>query len=106
MATGVYNRVNLSAANDTVIVSNTAVDVGKTAVITVSIVNRNTSNITIRLGISANTTLSESDFLEFNTPLNQSGVLERTGIILTRGLNLIANSSVGNTSVIAYGIEG
>ena len=106
MATGVYNRINLTGTNNQIIVSNTSVDVGKTAVITVSMVNRNSTNVTIQLGISANTTLGDHEYLEFNSPLNQSGVLERTGIILTRGLYLLANSSAANTTVIAYGIEG
>lgn len=109
MASGVYNRLNLAAATETVVVSNTAIAAGKTAVVTVNVVNRNAvggSQAAIRLGISANTTLGTHEFIEYDTLLNPSGVIERTGIVLSPGLYLIARSSVANTSVVAYGIEG
>lgn len=109
MASGVYNRLNLTATTDTVVVSNTAIATGKTGVITVNVVNRNAvggAQAAVRLGISANTTLAAHEYIEYDTLLNPSGVLERTGIVLSPGLYLIARSSVANTSVVAYGIEG
>jgi hypothetical protein len=106
MATGVYNRLNLAASTDTVVIANTAVASGKTSVVTVSICNRNASTVNIRLGISANTTLGVHEYLEYDTQLNSNGVLERTGIVIPNGLYLIARSSLANTSVLAYGIEG
>ena len=106
MATGVYNRINLAASTDTVVVSNTAIAAGKSAVITISMCNQNETNVTVRLAISANATPGLHEYLEFNVPLNNYGVLERTGIVMTAGLNLIARSSAANVSVLAYGIEG
>jgi hypothetical protein len=106
MATGVYNRINLAAATDTVVVSNTAIATGKSAVITISMCNQNATNVTVRLAITANTAPGQHEFLEYEVPLNNYGVLERTGIVMTTGLNLVARSSSANVSVLAYGIEG
>jgi alpha-L-arabinofuranosidase len=106
MASGVYNRLNLAATTDTVVVSSSAVASGKTAVITVSMCNQNATNVTVRLAISANSTPGQHEYLEYETNLNNTGVLERTGIVLPNGLNLIARSSAANVSVLAYGIEG
>jgi hypothetical protein len=106
MATGVYNRINLAAGIDTIIVSNTAVGAGKSAVITISMCNQNTTNTSVRLAISANSTPGQHEYLEYDTPLLISGVLERTGIVLTPGLNILARAGIANVSVLAYGIEG
>jgi len=105
MATGVYNRVNLAAGTDTIIVSNTAVASGKTGVITINMCNLNSTNVVVRLSISANTSPGQHEYLEYDTPLLIAGVLERTGIVLPTGLNIIARSSTANVSVLAYGIE-
>ena len=108
MTTGIYGKVNLAAATDTVLVSNTAVDVSKTAVITVNMVNTNTSqivNIRVALTSGGNASISNGDYIEYETPLEARGVLERTGIIVPAGTAIVVRSSGANVNAIAYGIE-
>lgn len=109
MTTGIYGKVNLAAATDTVLVGNTSVDAGKTAVITVNMVNTNaSSNVNIRLAINqanAAPNVIAGDYLEFDTPLEARGVLERTGIVLPAGWGILVRSSAANVNAIAYGIE-
>lgn len=105
MASGVYNRLSLSAATWTTLVATSAVASGKTGVITVNVANTNASNITIRIAISANTTPSAGEYLEFNTTLGAYGVLEKTGIVLTNGLQITCYCDTANVSFVAYGLE-
>ena len=109
MTTGIYGKVNLAAATDTVLVGNTTVDAGKTAVITVNMVNTNsTTNASIRVALSQSNAagnLQAGDFIEYDTPLGGTGVLERTGIVLPAGWGITVRSTVANVNAIAYGIE-
>ncbi len=108
MASGIYNRTALTAATYATMVSTTQVDTGKIAVVTVNIVNRSsTASVSIRLALTTTPTAPvNGEFLEFDTLLNPSGVLERTGIVVPRGMALVAYSSAATVDVIAYGFEG
>lgn len=105
MASGVYNRLSLAANTWTTLVSTTGVTSGKTGIITVNIANTNVTAVSIRLAISANTTPSAGEFLEYNTVLGGNGVLEKTGIVLTPGLQITCYCDTANVSFIAYGLE-
>lgn len=109
MTTGIYGKLNLAAATDTVLVGNTSVDAGKTAVITVNMVNTNPStNLNLRIAITqanAAPNVTTGDYLEYDTPLEARGVLERTGIVLPAGYGIMVRSSAANVNAIAYGIE-
>lgn len=108
MASGIYNKLNITSANtDTVLVASNAVASGKVAVITLNIVNTNeitTANIYV--AISSTTTPALGDYLEYSTALGGYGTLERTGIVLPSGYNLIVKSSATGVGAIAYGFEG
>lgn len=106
MASGIYNRLALTAATYAAVVTTTQVDTGKIAVVTLNIVNTGTTSVNIRVALSASATPSAGEFLEFDTPLNASGVLERTGIVVPRGMALLVYASTANVNAIAYGFEG
>jgi hypothetical protein len=74
-------------------------------VATVSICNRSNSAITVRLAISATTTPTAGEYIEYETEILPKGVLERTGLVLNAGLYLMVYSSTANVSAVAYGIE-
>lgn len=105
MASGVYNRLSLTAATWTTVVPTTGVTAGKTGIITLNISNTNAANVTIRVAISANTTPSAGEYLEYNTVLGAYGVLEKTGIVLTNGLQITCYCDTANVSFVAYGLE-
>jgi hypothetical protein len=74
-------------------------------VATVSICNRSNAAITVRLAISALTTPTNGEYIEYDTEILPKGVLERTGLVLNAGLYLMVYSSTANVSAVAYGIE-
>ena len=85
------------------------------AVVTVSICNKNTNPIRIRLAAAIDPNIPDvGQYLEYETEILPNGVLERTGVILEAGRTLWAystgptgstNSDASNTDVVIYGIE-
>lgn len=105
MASGVYNRLSLSAATWTTLVPTTGVTAGKTGIITVNVSNTNGTSVSIRMAISANQSPSAGEYIEYNTVLGGYGVLEKTGIVLTNGLQITCYCDTANVSFVAYGLE-
>lgn len=102
MATG---RLGVSAIPAT---SNTTVYTVPTAYYTVcnvSITNRNTSTVTIRLAMASTTSPSLQEWIEFDTTIVGKGVFERTGLVLDAGLNIVVYSDTANVGCTVYGIE-
>ena len=102
MATGRLGASNLSAATDTVLYSCPA---STFAVASVSLCNRNATSITVRVAITATASPATSEYIEYDTTLLASGVLERTGLVLAAGQNIVVYSSSANVSAVAMGIE-
>ena len=104
MATGKLGGVDLtSAATDTLLYTTPT---GYFTVATVSIVNRTNSAMTIRMGVSTSTsTMSNTDYLEYETEILPKGVLERTGLVLDAGKSILVRSSAVGATAIAFGIE-
>jgi len=103
MATGRLGAADLAAGGN-----GTAVYVcpaNTFSVVTVSVCNRGTSAANIRIAISATSTPADSEYLEFDTSLSAKGVLERTGIVLDDGKNLVVRSSATGVNAVVYGIE-
>jgi hypothetical protein len=103
MATGRLGVADLAAGG-----SGTAVYVCPSntfSVVTVSVCNRGTSAANIRIAVSATSTPLDSEYLEFDTSLSAKGVLERTGIVLDDGKNLVVRSSATGVNAVVYGIE-
>lgn len=102
MATGTLGQSAPSASTNTTVYT---VPAALTATVNVNIVNRGTSAASVRLAISATGTPANSEFLEFNTNIPASGVLERTGLVISTGKNLVVFSTTADTSVNVYGFE-
>jgi hypothetical protein len=76
------------------------------AVASVSICNRNPSSaVDIRLALASGSTPTDAEYLEYDAQLIAKGVLERTGIVIDAGKNLIVRASGTGVSVVVYGIE-
>ena len=107
MANGILGSADLSATTYTGIY---LVPVDTFSVVTVNIVNKNSSSITVRLAVAktdpTGTTLpAADDYLEYDTEILPNGVLERTGIVIDASRQVYAYSSSANTAVMVYGIE-
>jgi hypothetical protein len=107
MASGIYNRLSLTAATYTNVVTTSQVAAGKVSVVTVNIANTDTVNsINIRIALSTSATPAAGEFLEYDTKLNPTGVLERTGIVVPAGMGVVVYASGAGANAIAYGFEG
>ena len=107
MANGILGSADLSAATYTAIY---LVPANTFSVATVSICNKNSSSITIRLAVAKTDPLGATlpaadDYLEYETEILPNGVLERTGIVIDASRQIYAYSSSTNTVVMVYGIE-
>ena len=78
------------------------------AVASVSIVNRTTGNISIRLAVTTVAspgTPGNDEFLEYDVVLAPKGVLERTGLVLDAAKIIKVYASGVGVNAIAMGIE-
>jgi len=92
---------NLTATTNTTLYTNATTY----AVCTVNILNRNTTAVTIRLGLSSSATPGLAEWLEFDTVVPAAGVLERTGLVVGATQNLVAYASATGVTAMVYGIE-
>jgi hypothetical protein len=81
------------------------VPVGYYAVCNVSITNRNTSAVTIRLALSTSGSPGAEEFIEYDTVVIPNGTYERTGLVAQAGLNIVVYSSAATVGCTVYGIE-
>lgn len=105
MATGRLGTANITTTADTTIYT---VPASTFSVVSVSICNRNsTTAATIRLAIASSATPTVAEYIEYDTSLVASGVVERTGLVMDAGKILVVqiSSASPTISVVAMGIE-
>jgi hypothetical protein len=105
MATGRLGIANITSTADTTIYT---VPSGTFSVVSVSICNRNTTTAaTIRVAICSSATPAPGEYIEYDTSLVASGVVERTGLVMDAGKILVVqvSSASPTISVVAMGIE-
>jgi hypothetical protein len=102
MATGRLGVADLSAATNTTLYT---VPANTFSVVTVSVVNRSASAVTVRIAMSSSATPADSEYLEYDTSLSDKGVLERTGVVIDAGKLLVVRSSAASVNAVVYGIE-
>jgi hypothetical protein len=102
MSTG---RLAVSAIPATTNTTVYTVPTGYYTVCNVSITNRNTSAISIRLAMASTASPSVQEWIEFDTVIVGKGVFERTGLVLDAGLNIVVYSDTASVGCTVYGIE-
>lgn len=102
MASGILGQSAPSATTDTTVYT---VPASTLAVLSVSVTNRGASAATVRIALSASGTPTTAEFIEFNASVPPAGVIERTGIALQAGKNVVVHCSTADTAVSVYGLE-
>jgi hypothetical protein len=88
--------------------ANTTVYTTPTGIYTVcniSLTNRNTTAVRVRVAMAASGTPTVSEWIEWETIIIPNGVFERTGLVLQAGLNIVVFSDTANVGCTVYGIE-
>ncbi len=102
MPTGILGTSDLAATTNTTVYT---VPASTFSVVTVSICNRSASTVTVRLAASVTGTPGNAEYLEYGTQILANGVLDRSGIVLDAGKNIVAYSSATSVNVVVTGIE-
>jgi hypothetical protein len=104
MATGRLSGVDITTTGATSVYT---CPVTTFSVVSVSICNRTASAVTVNLALTTTgSTPATTDYLEFGASLSANGVVERTGIVMSAGNQLVVTAGTGNAlSVIVVGIE-
>ena len=107
MATGRLGTANITLASTNTTIYG-PVAASTFSVVSVNICNRNsTTAATIRVAVATSATPGLDEWIEYDTSLVGSGVVERTGLVMKTGDYLVVqvSSATPTVSVVAFGIE-
>ena len=102
MATGLLGQAALAATTNTSVY---VVPASTFTVLSVSILNRGKTTATVSVALADSTTPTNAEWIEYDVELGSSAVLERTGIMMNAGKQLVVRASNANVSVSCFGIE-
>lgn len=102
MATGRLGTADLSATTNTTLYT---CPTSTFAVVNVTICNRNASGVTVRLALASSATPGAAEYIEYGVTIPANAVLERTGLVLDAGKQIVVYSSTTSVNAVAYGIE-
>ena len=102
MASGILGQSAPAATTNTTVYT---VPASTLAVVNISVVNRGGSAATVRVALSAGSTPNDDEWIEYNTSVGATSVLERTGVVLDTTKNVVVYASSADTSVSVYGLE-
>jgi hypothetical protein len=102
MATGLLGASDLSTTSNVVLY--TCPD-NTFTVLTVNMVNRNSSEVRLRLAIAEADSPTDSEWVEYDVLIQGNGVLERTGLVLDAEKRIVVRTNATGVTATAYGIE-
>jgi hypothetical protein len=102
MATGRLGTADLAAATDTSLYT---VPNDTFTVASVSLLNRGNATREVRLAVCDTATAEADEYLEYGALLGAGDVLERTGIVIDAGKQIVVWASDVNVTAVAFGIE-
>jgi len=102
MATGILGQNALAASTDTTVYT---VPAATFSIVTVNVTNRNATSRNVRIALAASGTPSNEEYIEYDTELLGHGTLERGGIVVDAGKNIVVYASGTDVTAVCYGIE-
>ena len=105
MATGRLGIANITTTADTTLYT---VPANTFSVVTVNVVNRSSSaTAEIRIAVASSATPALGEYIEYDSDIVASGVLERTGIVMDAGKLIVVSTPTAtpSLSVVVMGIE-
>lgn len=103
MAGKILGQSELAAATNTVVYT---VPTGYSSVCSINILNPPGNGVqNVSIALSSSSTPVNKEYIEKNSTLNEGGVMERTGIVIDAGKNIVVYSSGANVIVNCYGYE-
>ena len=102
MATGRLAVAAIPATANTTVYT---VPTGFYTVCNISLTNRNTTAVKVRVAMASSGTPSLQEWMEYDTVIIPNGVFERTGLVLNAALNIVVYSDTANLGCTVYGIE-
>lgn len=103
MASGILGTPADLAANTDTTIYNVPSDTF--AVAAISICNRNTEAVRVRIALAVGGTPTAAEWIEYDQAISANGVLERTGVVVEAGKNIVVRSNANNVTAMVYGIE-
>ncbi len=103
MPSGKLGNADLAAATNIIVYT---VPVGTVATMNASFVNRTAGNINVRMAVTATSTPTLAEYVEYNALIPANGVLERTGIVCSAGELVVCYADIAGVSVRIHGFEG
>lgn len=102
MPSGILGRLVTAVDTNAVVYT---VPADKMAVCNISICNTGGEQSRIRIALSDTGTPVAGDYIEYDYILPPNGSMERTGIVLDAGKNIVAMATTGSVNVVIFGME-
>lgn len=102
MATGRLGASDVGAAVNTSVYT---VPADTFAVVTVNLCNRNTNPRAVRIAVATSNSPAASEYIEYDVELLGNGAIERTGIVMNAGNQIVVYADNTDISAVVYGIE-
>lgn len=102
MASGRLATADIAATTLTTLYT---VPASKLASFSVSLTNRSSNPVAVRIALAASATPAASEYIEYDTSIPANGVLERTGLVLDAAKLVVVYTGATGVSANCYGYE-
>ena len=103
MASGILGQADLAVADTAVYTVPTSP--ATVATVNINICNRTAAAVTVNVALAATATPALTEYIEFGVSIPANGVLERTGVVVGSGFNVVVTPAAVGLSCTVSGFE-